>query len=278
MALSSPSDPLAYAKQNGVPFVVRKFPPNVSNLSFPIPTIWVDTEGLTSYILLSKTNNQAIWVQITDMDLSSYINVVLGDAGAATTTNSIVSIEGDAGQGISTSGSGSVITITAQDATEALKGVMQLASAADIQSGTDATKAVTPSLIGPFESGTFTPEIDAAVTGTATYTNQKGYYVRQGSLVYISGHVKWTAIGTMSGRMKIKNLPFEVVDAVVLAHLFNAVLGNVPLTADYTQVHGNFLPGTTMGDINQAGPSRSLAGVPINPAGELYFSGQYAIG
>lgn len=58
-------------------------------------------------------------------------------------------------------------TITLKDATESQKGVIQLASAAEVNAGTDSTKAVTPS--------TLKNKIDAVLSGAGDGTNSIAY-------------------------------------------------------------------------------------------------------
>ena len=49
-----------------------------------------------------------------------------------------------AGEGINTSGSGSTVTIAAEEATTSNKGVVELATTAEVITGTDTVRAVTP--------------------------------------------------------------------------------------------------------------------------------------
>ena len=60
-----------------------------------------------------------------------------------------------------------------------------------------------------YEEGDWTPRIDGNTTaGTGTYTNQKGTYVKIGSLVMAKGYVTWSA-HTGTGFMRVAGLPFS---------------------------------------------------------------------
>lgn len=65
------------------------------------------------------------------------------DLGSATPSGGILNINGTSAQGISTSGTGSTVTITASTATTAQKGTVLLASNAQAIAGTDTANAVT---------------------------------------------------------------------------------------------------------------------------------------
>ena len=65
------------------------------------------------------------------------------DAGTATSVLGNLNVFGTAGQGITTSGAGSTVTITASNAATAQKGVVALATNAETVTGTDTAKAVT---------------------------------------------------------------------------------------------------------------------------------------
>lgn len=60
-----PPKPLAYEGQVVIPYINRTSPPNSSNISFNVPTIWVNTSSKKSWILLSKELGVANWVHLT---------------------------------------------------------------------------------------------------------------------------------------------------------------------------------------------------------------------
>lgn len=62
----------------------------------------------------------------------------------------------------------------------------------------------------PYETGTWTPVIAGATTaGAFTYTNQKGYYIKIGKLVFIYAQIVTSAYTTHpEGRFRVNGLPF----------------------------------------------------------------------
>lgn len=58
-----------------------------------------------------------------------------------------------------------------------------------------------------YEFGTFLPTLNGAVSGTTTYTNQNGFYVKIGNLVTVSGQIVITA-ATGTGNAQLGALPF----------------------------------------------------------------------
>ena len=75
------------------------------------------------------------------------IEQITGNAGVAVPVGGNVDIVGATAQGISTSGAGDTLTITAADATETQKGVVELATNAETIAGTDTTRAIVPSAL-----------------------------------------------------------------------------------------------------------------------------------
>lgn len=66
------------------------------------------------------------------------------DGGAATSLGATSELTIDAGEGINTSGSGSTITISGEDATAANKGIVELATGSETNAMADTARAVTP--------------------------------------------------------------------------------------------------------------------------------------
>ena len=59
-----------------------------------------------------------------------------------------------------------------------------------------------------YEEGTWTPVLSDGTNADATYTSQVGTYTKIGNKVHVQGRVQLSALGTMSGALKISTLPF----------------------------------------------------------------------
>lgn len=69
-------------------------------------------------------------------------------------------------------------------------------------------------LLDDYEVGTWTPNIiGTSANPTVTYTNQKGSYVKVGSLVQIDVYLTTSAISGGSGNLTIADLPFTAKSA-----------------------------------------------------------------
>lgn len=61
------------------------------------------------------------------------------------------------------------------------------------------------------EEGTFNPIfIGSTTAGTPTYSVQEGFYIKIGDMVFISGRVAITALGSISGNIRLGGIPFSV--------------------------------------------------------------------
>lgn len=64
-------------------------------------------------------------------------------------------------------------------------------------------------LLDDYEEGTWTPEIGATVTNPTSVTqNNAGYYIKNGGIVNVWGHIGLTLLSGGSGQLTIENLPF----------------------------------------------------------------------
>lgn len=87
--------------------------------------------------------------------------------------------------------------LAARVATTTATGIVELATSAEAIAGTDTDRAVTPAALAAFvQSGTWTPTL--ATDGTAftsvTYNIQTGTYRRIGSLVFFNGSLRTSAV------------------------------------------------------------------------------------
>lgn len=107
---------------------------------------------------------------------------------------------------------------------------------------TPAAKAVVDELVrqSDFE-GTWEPDPDFTIFGTPpTYTSD-GYFLRKGAAVYVAADITFSALGTATGSLFVRGLPYSLKDQLPLpaktvaaspAYLFNATgLSGSPFVA-----------------------------------------------
>lgn len=103
-----PPHVLAYVGDVAVPYINRTFPPNSTNNQFNVPTIWTDTAGQNSYILVAKPQGVADWI-ILGGSAGSVTNLEGNTGGVVSPTAGIINVIGD-GTTMTFSGSGSTLT------------------------------------------------------------------------------------------------------------------------------------------------------------------------
>ena len=70
------------------------------------------------------------------------------------------------------------------------------------------SSATAANLLDDYEEGTWTMDWQDASANSATYHNNTGYYTKIGDRVYVSGFINVNTMGSCSGSMKLKTLPF----------------------------------------------------------------------
>lgn len=131
--------------------------------SFPYGTGATNAIGWTAAatngeILIGSTGNPPVAATLTQGTAISISNaagsITIGttdsvpttfnaDSGSATPSSNAITFSG--GTGISTSATGAAVTVNASSATSAAKGIVQLATLTEVETGTDAAKSLTPS-------------------------------------------------------------------------------------------------------------------------------------
>ncbi len=141
----------------------------------------INTTGSGSTITItgedaSTTNKGIASFLAADFDVSSgavsledsVVKSVNTDSGTLTPSGHGLAILG--GEGMNVTHSGTTITVTGEDATATNKGIVELATNAEAEAGTDATRAVTPAALeAHYDSKGYAADITAAASVTVTH-------------------------------------------------------------------------------------------------------------
>lgn len=123
--------------------------------------------------------------------------------------------------------------------------------------------------------GTFTPTLEDTSANQATLTTANGAYSREGDFVHYEIELDWTSLGSMTGEIRINNLPFtsthDTVFGIERSHgMLVSEIGNYfsviyPDGADYLIVRENY---AVTGDACTAITTNNLLS-----AGRLFVNG-----
>ena len=119
----------------------------------------------TNQVLVSDSG---VVKKVDASDILDLINIATESGSASPAAGELTFT---AGEGINTSGSGSTVTIAAEEATTSNKGVVELATNAEAETGTDTVRAVTPDgLEAHWDSKGYAADITAAASVTVTHS------------------------------------------------------------------------------------------------------------
>ena len=122
------------------------------------------TAADTNQVLVSDSGEVK---KVDASDILDLINIATESGSASPAAGELTFT---AGEGINTSGSGSTVTIAAEEATTTNKGVVELATTAEAEAGTDTTRVVTPEgLEAHWDSKGYAADITAAASVTVTH-------------------------------------------------------------------------------------------------------------
>lgn len=126
------------------------------------------------------------------------------------------------------------------------------------------TPANVLSIIGTAPTS-FTPTlVGSTVAGTPTYTNQIGRYTKIFDLVFVQGQVTISAIGGMTGNVRIGGLPVATANEAVLGLAWVTSHTGVTYTASYSFLSGIITGNTTQIRLNQNGTGVSALSLPVS--------------
>jgi hypothetical protein len=140
-----------------------------------------------------------------------------------------------------------------------------------------ATSNVDANTLDDYEEGTWTAVITDD-TNDATMTNTTCLYTKIGRLVTVSGSISCSSLGSVSGDIRIKTLPFTVSNTtgnqsgVAIGFLWNGAI------AVNTSVCGYFWQNTTkiyLGLWAATTGARALQGSEFSADGQIIIGGSY---
>lgn len=130
-------------------------------------------------------------------------------------------------------------------------------------------------LLDDYEEGTWTPVVYGTTTeGTATYTTQKGNYVKVGNLVWAAGRVTYTG-HTGTGDMRIKDLPFNATSINTLEPVVTIYGSNIAMTAGNYMVATQRFSAAYIEILQAPTGGGGETAVPMDAAGSLFFTVVY---
>lgn len=122
------------------------------------------TAADTNQLLVSDSG---VVKKVDASDVLDLINIATESGSASPAVGELTFT---AGEGINTSGSGSTVTIAAEEATTSNKGVVELATTAEVITGTDTSRAVTPEGVeAHWDSKGYAADITAAASVAVTH-------------------------------------------------------------------------------------------------------------
>lgn len=153
--------------------------PTANDRRHPIGTLWISNTLNSVWELSSIAAGVATWTALGSGTTGAIVTETADAGGALSPVGGDMIIAGTAAQGISTSGAGHTITITAANATTSQKGVNTIATASETRIGTDSTKTVTSADVSSLKAYTdmtlrASPILETALTTGGVPTGATG--------------------------------------------------------------------------------------------------------
>lgn len=129
-----------------------------------------------------------------------------------------------------------------------------------------------------YDEGSWTPVLSDGTNADATQTTSLGKYVRIGNIVFITSHIITSAIGTISGTLRITGLPFTA-DANGAETLTGGQALGLAITAGFNAV-GAIIPSDTFFNLHLwdgTGGTSGMTEAEWSANGQIKFSGFYQI-
>ena len=189
-------------------------------------SISVKVSGAADNTYLSSQDTFSARPGVIKMNHQGILQYLTADSSATTTTDSAVAVT-------------ERLRIHAAGTVSAPYGI-------ELGSGLDATVANT---IDDYEEGEFSPQVVGGVTGTATYSNQYGWYTKVGRVVSVYFYLRFASSGnTGNGSIiKVGNFPFA----------FNSSVSNATYQRGFGLCNYANIPGFTSANVTLYGGGSS---------------------
>jgi hypothetical protein len=161
-------------------------------------------------------------------------------------------------------------TISVGNATPAASGA-GITFPASVDASSDANT------LDDYEEGTWTPTYSFSTSGSVTYSSQRGYYRKVGSLVFVECNIIISGVSSPTGNVNVNNLPFivsnqpEAVGSMAIGLVRNLVNAkpNIKAYSDGNSTTIVFAVNDTISG------SSELQGSDLKAGTLIYFSGCY---
>ena len=131
------------------------------------------------------------------------ISIVTDDTAETTDTSGDIELIFAGGEGIDTSASGSTITFASEDASTTNKGVVELATSAETNTGTDTGRVVTPDGLEDWEGSAQVTTLGTIATGVWNGTAVASAYL-DSDPAHLSGTQTVTGVKTIGTNVKLQ--------------------------------------------------------------------------
>ena len=107
------------------------------------------------------------------------------------------------------------------------------------------TGTVTSQVLDDYEEGTWTPQVTQGVSGTPTYSNQYGWYVKIGRLVTTYFYIKFGSSGNTGSNsiFQLGNLPFPISSVYQTVYQRGMGVSNYHSIPGFTSANVSFYGG-----------------------------------
>lgn len=176
----------------------------------------LDTEAVSDHVGTMVTGNTETGITVTYQDADNTLDFVVSDTTFAGDTGSIVATPGETvtiagGTGLTTSVSANTLTVNGDTASTTVVGVVEIATAAEINTGTDTGRAVAPDFLAGSNFGIRYVQGIVFEFGSSVTTGDGKFYFEippgLGGMNLVSVHAKVITAGTTnSTTIQIHNL------------------------------------------------------------------------